>query len=253
MGMFVSPELPNNYFLEVAKGNIPNHTISSIFGENPDVDTATAPEDVWNYGGIYTFSTVADIDTISSSNAGDTQELLIKGLDTNWAYIEQTKTLNGQNKVVLNTSLIRVLRIENNGSTDIAGDAYCYADCAIVAGVPSVTANIRAVINNSQNISSMAIYTVPAGKTAYYIKGFIALTKNKTVAGDFSLLVRTFGGVFKSKRIIGLTTVGSSSWQYQYPTPIRISEKSDIVFRIDSVTANDAGAVGGADFVLVDN
>jgi hypothetical protein len=51
--------------------------------------------DVWDYSATentYTFSTTADIDSVSSSSASDTQLVTINGLDTNWLQVEQTAT-----------------------------------------------------------------------------------------------------------------------------------------------------------------
>jgi hypothetical protein len=44
-----------NFLIEVAKRNIAGHSIITKFGENPDVDILTAPESVWDGGGLYTW------------------------------------------------------------------------------------------------------------------------------------------------------------------------------------------------------
>jgi len=46
---------PSDFLIEVAKGNVSGHRVINKFGNNPDVDTNTDPEDVWGGGGIYAF------------------------------------------------------------------------------------------------------------------------------------------------------------------------------------------------------
>ena len=168
----------SDFLLEVAKGNILGHTMINKFGENPDIDTATDPEDMWDAGGTYPFSTSADIDQLSSSDDGDTQEITIIGLDENWEEVTQTKTLTGQTPVTLDTPLIRVYRAWNNGTSDFAGDIYLTTNgAALTLGVPDVASAIRMQVRNGNNQSLMCVYTVPAGKTAFVLTAVAAFTK----------------------------------------------------------------------------
>lgn len=159
--------------LALAKGDIPGHTHINKFGKAGDIDIADGFVDVWDGAGeanadkSYTYSSTADIDSLSSSNAGDTQDIEVQGLDTNYDLVTQTITLSGQTRVALTTDLVRVFRMENVGSSDIAGSVYCYVNGAITAGVPDTSADIRAIIQGSFNQTLMALYTVPNGKTAY--------------------------------------------------------------------------------------
>ena len=66
----MSRTLTRDFYLEVAKGNIPGHTHVNKFGHNAAV--ATGPEDVWAGGGIYAFYPItAQAMEISSSEAED--------------------------------------------------------------------------------------------------------------------------------------------------------------------------------------
>lgn len=62
----------------IALGQVPNNDIHTKFGINPDVDAATAPEDIWNGGGTYTgfpvggTATVAETLQVFSSSTADT-------------------------------------------------------------------------------------------------------------------------------------------------------------------------------------
>ena len=249
--MIINRKKPFQY--EVALGNIEEHYVMNKFGENPNIDTGTDPEDVWDYGGIYTFSTTNDIDTISSSDAGDNMVITIEGLDENCNIVVQNATLNGQNKVTLDTPLMRVYRAYNAGSTDIAGDVYIYVDGAITDGVPNTAADVRAMIRNGNNQTLMCIYTVPAGFTALFTAGYVAFSKAvpTSATADFTWRARPVGGVFQVKSKIGLTTTGSSTWDYTYGIPVALPEKTDILIRCEEVSANNISVSGGFDLMLV--
>jgi len=245
----------------ISAGKIDGITFINKFGHSDNVGTATDPQDVWSGapetfaadGGTYTFSTTAAIDTISSSNAGDDQLFTIIGLDGDWNEVTQTATLNGQAKVVLGTSLIRVYRAYNSGTTDLAGNFYIYEDTPIVAGVPTLKTKIRAKVVNGTNQTEMAIYTIPKGKTGFFLKGYVGLSKNTTTEGEFVHKARPFGGVFLTKGRIGLSSIGASYWIYEYAIPPSMPEKTDIKITCVKVGANNTGAVGAFDLLLIDN
>jgi hypothetical protein len=65
--------------------------------------------------------------------------------------------------------------------------------------------------------------------------------------------VREFGGVFRSKQLDGLTTDGSSSFDFVYTLPERIPEKSDIRMQVRSVSTNDMGISSTFVLMLVEN
>jgi len=238
---------------DVALGRVRGYEVYNKFGENPDIDTGTDPEDVWDFGGIYTFSTTADIDTVSSSDAGDNQDISIQGLDENWNMITQTATLNGQTKVTLTTPLIRVFRMANSDDTNLAGTMYCYVDGAITAGVPDTDADVRAVIINGNNQTLMCIFTIPAGYTGMFLGGYVATTKSSGNSATFAWKARGFGGVFQVKSKIGVVGTGSSAWTYHYGVPVVLPEKTDIKITCEEVEANNTAVSGGFDMVLIDN
>jgi len=93
------------------------------FGINPDLDSGVA-ETIWNTGGNETLKTANDIDIVVSTDAGDTQDIVIEGhtiSGTDLTFVTQTATLNGTTNVTLTTPLARVTRLYNNDNTDFAG------------------------------------------------------------------------------------------------------------------------------------
>ena len=236
--------------LEIAKGNVEDYSYINKFGNNPAVGTGGA--DIWGYGGFYTFSTTADIDTLSSSSALDTQSITVVGLDTNWNQVTQTVTLNGQSKVTLTTPLIRAFRMYNNSATSLAGVVYLYVDDTITAGVPNTATKVRAIINNGNNQTLMCIYSVPVGKTAYFLQGYVALSNKNAAAATLKWSARLFGGAFRIQSVLALNSAGSSTWQYRYAIPPALPEKSDIMISAIETSATVAIS-GGFDILLMDN
>ena len=93
------------------------------FGKNPDLDSGVR-ETIWMTGGDETLKTANDIDIVVSTNAGDTQNIVIQGYTisgSDLTFVSQTATLNGTTNVTLTTPLARVVRLYNDDSTDFAG------------------------------------------------------------------------------------------------------------------------------------
>lgn len=244
----------SDYLTEIAREKVSTASFIAKFGENPDIDVATAPEDIWDFGGEYTFSTTADIDTVSSSNAGDTQVLIIYGLDTNYNDTTQVITLDGQNEVTLGTNLIRVYRMINAGSVDFAGTVYCYVGNGSTDGVPDNDVDVRAIIINGNNQTLMAIYTVPAGKTGRYVHAQFGMVRAlSTNYAEFETKARPFGSVFQVKAHVGTVNTGNSIADYRLGIAETIPEKTDLKMTCIDVSANGTAVFGLFDVYLEDN
>jgi len=251
---------PYHFMLEVAKGNVKGHSIVNKFGHNPAADSG---EDIWGGGGKYTFfpTTPVLIDIVSSDDAdnGATATgaivVVIQGLDADWKFQEVTITMNGTTPVTTMTEtwmrLFRAfVRIAGSSETN-EGNITAYT-----RGTPT---QIGIYIGADGGQTQQTIYTVPAGKSAYFIKGYVGL-KNSTFQGEdgvfrWMLRVNAFGpgGAWLTQGEIGLINIGSSYWQYEYGAPAGpIFEKTDI--RIELTDASDTmDTVAGFDLVLVDN
>ena len=77
---------PTDFFLEVAKGNVPGHSFITKFGENPTIAAAAGFEDVWDGGGIYLNPVAAVVHNVSSSLAADTGTVLSSGTATGGSF-----------------------------------------------------------------------------------------------------------------------------------------------------------------------
>lgn len=247
------PQPPSlDYGVQIARGQMPNTLYVNKFGTAPDIDTGDDFLTVWDYKADYTFSTTADITLISSDSTQDTtQTIEVQGLDANWDIVTQTATLNGQTPDTLDTPLIRVFRMKNTGSTSLAGGVYLYVDTATISnGKPSVDSNIRAYINNGNNQTLMAIYSVPRGYSAYMPDFDIALSKRTAGSSIVKMFRRDFGGVFQIKEITALNSTGTGVHEHNYPVPPKINEKTDIIFKADA-SANDIGVSAMFTLILI--
>ena len=175
------------------------------FGRNPTVGTSF--ETIWEYGGTETYPTTNAIDTLSSSSTSDTAVVVRieghtvsgTGADSQFTFVIQTATVNGQNKVTLGTPLARVSRVSVSSGT-LVGDLYVYEDDTLVGGVPQTAANVHMnVLGSSGNQQSFKAATT-FSNTDYFIctGGWASLNRNGgNVSADLELQVRTAGGVFR--------------------------------------------------------
>lgn len=237
----------SDFYFDVSAGLVGGHESVNKFGTNPSIDATQ--QLIWRYGGLMTYSTTADIVGISSTSAGDTQNVRINGLDTDWNEVDVDVTLNGQNKVTLGTSLIRIHKVFNIDSTDFAGDIYVYTSAATVtAGVPAPTTTIRAYITNGDNQTLQAAYSVPAGKTGYIIFGKTSVASGKDVVIKF--YGRGFGSVFRVQHVVD---VNSENYDYFFKVPLVMPEKTDLEVRATQSGGGSIAVSSAFDIILVDN
>lgn len=254
----------DEYRVRVARGEIPGHSVVRKYG-SISLNAATGQRVVWEYGSAtlgnvdYTFPAdgSAPIDTISSSSASDTGSIIIQGLDINGVLTTQTVTLNGQNKVTLGTSLWRCFRAFNNDSnsspaigTGFVGQIYIYEDTAIVAGVPTDKTKVKTFVNNGNNQTLQAFYTIPKGYNAliWWARNSIVY---KGVASALSKAwIRLYGKNFRLADDGSLHTAGTSVHQENDTLLTTAPELTDIVGTAD-VDTNSAGVSTRFDVILI--
>jgi hypothetical protein len=253
----------NSNGLAIAKGDVSGTTFIHKFGNAPDFDTADNQVTIWDGAEdntswenmVYDYSSTADIQYISSTDGGDTQTIEVQGLDSNYDLVTQTKDLTGQTSATLDTALIRIFRMKNNGSTDLAGHVFCSTSTAGAGGIPTA-ANIRAIIQPGNNQTLMAVYTIPNGKTGY-VRDWYASTSgaNKTSNYTIRLKARKLGGVFQLKHISAIADNGASYIHHRYEEPEVFTAKTDIEMTCQMLAGGGTAASvsGGFDIVLVDD
>lgn len=235
----------------ISAGAYPGVTTVNKFGENTDVATDTT-ETIWAGSNIYPFPSTAVITHVSQkvNQAAMTGETVhVMGLDANWEKTHQDVVLNASDTttpVALATPLIRVFR------------AYVKANV-----VTDQTITIHNAANNvdyayitaGENQTTMAIYTVPAGHTAYltnYYTHHHPATNQNPTSLDINLWGQdnANGWAPRIQHTVGVPTGGGFAHQF-YPF-YKFTEKTDIY--ITATTVGKAAHVsGGFDLILVDN
>jgi hypothetical protein len=235
-------------------GRVPGHSFVRKFGRNGDVDAA-GNEDVWDQGGLYTFSSTNDIDQLTAADDTMTQDIEIQGLDDDMLMSTQTVTLTGNTPAVLAKGLKRSFRMKNKGASNLVGKVYLSTTgAALTAGVPDVASTIRAIINGPANQTLMAIYSVPKGKSGYLIDYYLSGNKNATQnsAGTAELRVREKGGVFQTKHTLTFGPTSAARGK-EYISPLPLSEQSDILVHVAQCDKADTIVDAGFDILLVDD
>ena len=131
---------------------------------------------------------------------------------------------------------------------------YCFVNGATTGGVPNTTADVRAMIMNGNNQTEMAIYTVPAGKTAY-IRELYASTAggSRTTNYVIKLKIKPFGQVFQLKHRRAIND--DKDLSKIFDTPEKATAKADIIITAETTSNNitESSLSAGFDVILVDN
>ena len=229
--------------LQVARGQIAYHKPLFKFGNNATVGYTV--ETIWAEGGLYSYLTAATVLKVSSSSTDDTsagtgaRTVQLYGLDADYNEINELVTLNGQTAVNTTQSFLRINRmVVRSAGSGGANAGVIYAGTGTVTtGVP---ANVYASVNGvtGANQSLMALWTVPAGYTAYMLQYDVSngTTSNTPAVCKLVLAVRPHGEVFQSKDVKSLTT--GMHVEETFAFPLKIEEKSDIEVRAISSSAS---------------
>jgi len=243
------------FYLQVARSQIAGHETNFKFGFNPDVDDAL--ETIWTQGGLYSYLSAATILKVSSSSTDDTaagtgaRTVEIFGLDGNYNEISETVTLNGQTAVNTKNSYLRI----NRGVVRSAGSGGQNAG-VIYAGTGTVTAGVPAnkylSIAIGDNQTLMALWTVPAGYTAFLLQTdvTVATTQNNKYC-TAKLVACPYGEVFQVKDAF---VKSESSMHQAYTVPLVFEEKTDLEWRaIGDSAGADIAISAGMDIIYIKN
>ncbi len=247
------------YFIAVNEGLQEGVAPFSKFGRNSDVDTGSAPEDIWHGGGDYTgFPDVSETLEIYSTSANDTaggtgaRTVTISNLlDDDFNQMpDVTVTLNGTTPVSLG---VQTYRRSSRVFVETAGTAG-ENQGDIILRHTTTTTNIFAVMPSGLNQTQILAYTVPAGKTLYIPHFSIKMSRANGSDGSSNITVRVKDGesnVWRALRNEEITN--SQSYNFIGLAYFVGYEKQDIKARIESVSDNNTIVTGEADGFLVDN
>lgn len=211
--------------LQVSRGQITGHYRLHKFGFNPLINNIE--ETIWDAGGIYVYPTSAVKMTATSTDSANDEgvQVTIQGLDADYNELSETVTLDGTGVAETNSFFLRVFRAFISGSQEPSGTINI-----------TNTGTTYARITLGENQTLMAVWTVPAGFTAFlYQKDVTCYTDANDKFGTMRFLAREPGGVF---RVREKYSVHTGHTELQYPTPLPIPEKTDIEARAIGSSSN---------------
>jgi hypothetical protein len=211
--------------LSIARGIIGEAEAVNIFGFNRNIGNNY--ETIWNNGGgLYEYPSSAVQMSVVSSDAGDTAQIKIEGLDADYNRISEIVTLTGTTPVTTTQPFLRI-----NSSSVVA--------------TPNLTGNV----------------TISNGGTTYgYIEGELGTHQGcfYTVPADYSLFIYRIdvncGTVDTNKTIfirnnlqfpsgveynVAEASFNASQVSYDRQIPFRIGEKTDFSFRAKSASSTN--------------
>jgi hypothetical protein len=212
----------------LAKGQV-RGVRSQFFAGNRFNLTAFTESTVWNgptdeY--IFTDYLTDRITHISSDSALDVGSVVIIGLDENWNEVVQTVVLDGQNKVSLTTELIRINLVQS--LIDLDGNVYVYEDGSITEGIPDNLGLVRGYVSYEDNISQMAVYSVPNS----FIFTFESAVYISAPSAQCCLIVKNMVKFFEGATTTGfkfpLKSESTTAFQVILKAVATYSEKNDL-------------------------
>lgn len=144
------------FALQVARGQVAQHSAVNIFGYQPSIATTSVP--IWEVASAYpAYLTTPSQFTIASASSSDTGiVILVNGLDKNFNSLSEQVTLTTSSPT--GTTVNSYLRINGLMVTSAAsGQKTNVGQITATASNSSIYAYINAGIGKSQ----MAVYTVP--------------------------------------------------------------------------------------------
>jgi hypothetical protein len=206
----------------------------------------TTTSDIWDIQSTYPFQTVAGIHYLSSSNSGDTnQPIFIAGLDASGAYAQETRNLDAvdaQTQVATVNSYSRIVYAQHKatggglgGAASLLGDVYLANVLGATGGVPNVTTDIKAKIQQGNGKTRSSIVSAPLGMTMFlYNFGYHTQSGNKEITT--TLNIREFGSnKILTDEIIAVNTNFQHFIELKPPIP----ERSDFYISTSVVAGTE--------------
>jgi hypothetical protein len=229
------------YYLQVSRGLIAGHRRVFKFGYNGEIQNVE--ETVWDVGGLYAYpaSAVTMTATSSSGATDEDVEVTIQGVDASYNELSETVTLDASGTATTTGSFLRVYRAFVSSGTASAGNI------TIANG-----GTTYAYVSAADQQTLMALWTVPAGYTAYLFQlDTTAFTVQNNKVATIRMLTRELNSVFRTQNKFDLF---EGSYHLDITCPQPIPEKTDIEFRAIADSSNaDLRVAASFDIIYIEN
>ena len=242
--------------LQVSRDQITGHIRVFDIGINNSVGTAVST--IWTGSATYAFPAAATVMKVSSANAADVDtsgtgawKVLVTGLDSSYAVISETVNLNGQTAVNTTNSYLRInsLEVTAAGTGNTAAGIIYIGTGTVTSGVP---ANVYGIIPAAYNQSTQAVYTVPAGYTAYLSSyTFTSAYASATPVACSGFFVIYTGSIPVIEATARMNS--GNSFDRHFDCPLPIAAQTDIEMRCAASTGSVAVMTGEFHLILVAN
>lgn len=244
--------IPKDFNTEVLLGNVPGFQFFTLVGVDSEVQQTF--NDIWQASGniqnLPLATDAAESWEVLSDNVNDTaagtgaRTAIISGLDDEWNEQTQLVSLNGTTPVAIPGTWRRprACLVRTSGSSPNNEGSLTVR----VAG----GGDTRIPVAPDQGVSLSAIYTVPAGKTAYFksVQTFVPKDEDVVLRSRFTNNAITDGA----------TTIGAEISAYQTPldyqllAPLTLTELTDL--KVQALSTNiDIQVTFFVQLLIVDN
>lgn len=231
--------------LNIARGLVKGTSFNHKFGAVPTLSINTTGT-VWDVNDtLYPWTaldTPAVVNVERTNVADEGHTVTVQGLDSDYNFQEEEIVISGAD--TLGTKIFR--RVYRAFCT--AGGLSNTGDINIEAGAAGGTVVARITAGKGQTL--MAVYTVPAGYTAYITQGVASVQSGGSATCD--MMIRYNGqDTFRVGHSFEVTAAGGSYF-YSFSVPIPVSEKSDIDIRAKAA-GNNSRITSAFDIVIIKN
>lgn len=210
--------------LDIAKGKHPD--ISFVHKNGYIQSGMGAGDTIWDEGVAYPWSTWstggANTIYVKAKTNNETDRSLpirIQGLDENYEPLSANVMLDASDSrtpVSISGKFLRINSVViNNGRTNESDVTFLYAN---------TSGTVVEIIPAGFGREHTGVYTVPAGQTAYLMKGVAATTAASTVG----FYIRLENEGFKLQHV---AVADNSTYTYDFPIPLPFPEKTDLDVR----------------------
>jgi hypothetical protein len=219
---------PKDFFIEVAKGNVPGHTQKAIVARSRDL--STTPLEIWGKPDNMIYPTTGETWEAVSQSPNDTfggsgaNVLVINSLDVNFVQQTEVILMNGVTPVPLVGTHYR----PDGALVGLSGASMTNEGDIDIRQIS--TGNVRQVVQAGFSASQDTQYTTPAGKGSMIVRASPYYPKNES--GNFSARVGAFGT--NTQYVAGDFATYQNTFDIEFETPFILGEKSDIVYQLTS-------------------
>ena len=173
------------YLFAIAKGEVPGHRMHYTHAVSPSIGTTQVL--IWPLDFTPTFNDTATTLYLTSSDNTDTHFVQIDWLGADYKSTTSLIQLAGHTPVPIGVGL-RVNRAFTVATTKTLGNVYVANANNHTLGIPNDNTEIVSYYSIATQTRSMALFTVPAGYTAFGVSGYFSAPKGRD--NDFFWNVR---------------------------------------------------------------